>query len=334
MTGHAREHGVDARAQASARPRLAQLVEDVTQERPGIDRAKKRGRFAHRETARAEGLDDQTERGKIRGIQAYKSSVEVARAGHSTALNIPDFDHRSVERGAVLAEPGLFQAGDLIEARLRYLSRHRKPLENRTRVRFHSGTAEVLGELVLLDTPRLEPGADALCQLRLEEPVVVVPGDRYVLRLHSPLILLGGGAVLGLSRHRLKAGKDFVIDRLRRKEESLGDLAGRLVLALDDDPFTAMRDDELARLVNREPAEAAPVLEQLCDDGRLCLVPSKGKARRYVTKDAVESLQGRLRSILRDFHDAHPKRIGLSRRELFNRAPGDDAVLDEGLADD
>ena len=49
------------------------------------------------------------QKGKLRGIQAYHESAKVARAGHSTALNIADVDHHEIERGHVVAAPGFFK---------------------------------------------------------------------------------------------------------------------------------------------------------------------------------------------------------------------------------
>ena len=63
-------------------------------------------------------------------------------------------------------------------------------------VRFHCGTAEVIGKVAILDRKALEPGESGLVQLRLDEPVVIAAGDRFVLRLHSPMITVGGGSIL------------------------------------------------------------------------------------------------------------------------------------------
>ena len=95
-------------------------------------------------------------------------------------------------------------------------------------MRLHVGTAEVLGEVVLLDHEELEPGQEGLVQLRLDEPVVAAPGDRFVLRRASPLETLGGGVVLEESRYRLKRFKRFVLDELERQARSLDSLEALL----------------------------------------------------------------------------------------------------------
>ena len=117
-------------------------------------------------------------RGKVRGLQAYQESTERARAGHSTAINLADVDQHEVTRGNVLATPGFFRPTRMVAASLDALALLDKPVEDRTAIRLHTGTAEALGELVLLDCEELEPGGSALVQLRLEEPVVCAPGVR------------------------------------------------------------------------------------------------------------------------------------------------------------
>ena len=74
----------------------------------------------------------------------------------------------------------------MVEARFRLLPSWNGPLRNDMPVRFHAGCSESMGRMILLDHKSMEPGQDALVQIRLEEPVVVAPGDRYLVRLASP----------------------------------------------------------------------------------------------------------------------------------------------------
>ncbi len=160
-------------------------------------------------------------RGKVRGIQAYQEPSESARAGHSSAINLSDIEHHAVTRGNVAATPGFYRGVRMLGTQLTALASLDGPLADRTAVRLHIGTAEVLGELVLLDREELAPGQTGLAQLRLEEPVVCAPGDRFVLRLASPALTLGGGVVLEESKHRLKRFKNFVVEELSRAAQSL-----------------------------------------------------------------------------------------------------------------
>src|SRR3989475_718801 len=140
---------------------------------------------------------------RVRGVQSGGRAVVRATAGQRTALNLAGVDLAEVERGMVLASPGRFEVSRRLDARVELLGSARR-LKNRARVHFHQGTAETVAEVILLDREELSPGATALAQLRLDDPVLVLPGDRFILRQFSPVVTIGGGAVLSAlaSRHR------------------------------------------------------------------------------------------------------------------------------------
>lgn len=264
--------------------------------------------------------------GKVRGIQAYKKKVDEARAGHSTALNIPDIDWRKVERGAVLATPKIFSASKLLEIRFRYSERMSKPLKSRSRIRFHAGTSEILGEIIILDQHSLEPGGAALCQVRLDEPIVVIPGDPFVLRLHSPLQLLGGGQIVGVSEYRLKAGKEFVIERLKKKEEAVGSLDEQLVLALQENRFQSKNLKELAAKVNRRADEIEEIVQSLLNAGEL--VEIKGKSvSRYLDNRSFLELRTKILEVLGNFHKNFHLRVALLKNKLAQQLKIDVTLL-------
>jgi selenocysteine-specific elongation factor len=201
--------------------------------------------------------------GRVRGLQAYKEPTEIARAGHSTAINLSEVDFHDIRRGMVIAEPGYLDAGTMYEARFTYLTTSRRPLENQTAIRLHVGTAEVLGKIHLLEKETLAPGESSFVQFRLDEPVVALPGDRYVARHHSPMETIGGGEILGRSRHRLKLGKQRVLDRLIREEAAIGDDDELSVYILDQAEHNTLAAKDVAVRSGRKESEAAASLARL-----------------------------------------------------------------------
>ncbi|MEZ6185537.1 MAG: selenocysteine-specific translation elongation factor [Planctomycetota bacterium] len=270
-------------------------------------------------------------KGKVRGLQAYGEKVDRVEAGHSSAVNLSDVDRKAVTRGDVVATPGIFSASDLWEVRLHHLASQTRPLKQRETVRFHVGTSEVLGEVVILDAPELPPGQDAMCQLRLREKVVAAPGDRCVVRRHSPMQTLGGGTVLGASKWRLKPGKRFVLERLSQKETVLGDDAGTLILALDGDA-TPQRADDLVRSLGRPKPEVLALLEELAQDGRAVEV-SGGKGNpAYVSREAFAHARETLATTLAAYHREHPCRASCARLELRTRSKLHDMLFQAALS--
>ena len=212
--------------------------------------------------------------GRVRGLQAYKVSVDRAHAGHSTAINLSDVDFHDVHRGMVAATPGYFRAATMIEARLRALPHLKQSLYHQMPVRFHSGTAEVVGKMFLLDRKQVAPGEEAYAQFRLAEPVVVAPGDRYVFRQESPMLTLGGGEILDRSTWRLKMGKDHVLASLDRKEQALGSQPDYVASVIDEAPFALVSAKDLSKRAAIAEAELREILASLEEQG--AIVPARG----------------------------------------------------------
>jgi selenocysteine-specific elongation factor len=270
------------------------------------------------------------ERGKVRAIQAYKEEREDAAAGHSTAINVSDVDYRSVTRGMVAATPGYFAPARRIEARLRYLASATVPLRHGADVRLHVGTAEVLARLVLLDErTALEPGAEALVQFRLREPVVVAPGDRFLIRLASPMITLGGGVVVAQSAGGLVRSRARTAQATERKSTLLRDRVAyfeELMIERGVRP-TALLDARAMLALPKE--EADPLLGGLVTERRLRAIGRDKLLAGSVFDAAGRALVDRLAA----FHAAHPLATADDALRLRTELRLEDALFDALLVD-
>jgi len=264
-----------------------------------------------------------TARGRVRGIQAYKSSADVARAGHSSAINLSDVERATAHRGDVLATPNYFSAQRMIAAKLTTLVSLDRAIENRMRIRLHTGTADPAGEVVLLDADELAPGQSGLVQLRLDEPVVCAPGDRFVLRLLSPVVTLGGGVLLEESKYRLKRYKGFVVEGLARMEASLGSPAALLESVLARTEETTMSLDDLCVRIRRERDETRALLADLAAEGR-AVEPREG---RFVHPDRLEAALSQVRAAIDGWFGDAPHRTFVEGIELRRRTKLDEADL-------
>ncbi|MBZ0150966.1 MAG: selenocysteine-specific translation elongation factor, partial [Planctomycetes bacterium] len=132
---------------------------------------------------------------KVRGIHAYGGKVDEAVAGHSTALAVPEARESGVHRGMVVAAPGAFEVGDAVDIELRLTPRCPR-LQHRMPIRFHTGTIEVRGTLLLLDRDDVGPDDQLVARLELDEELCCAAGDRFLLRLQNPAMTVGGAAEL------------------------------------------------------------------------------------------------------------------------------------------
>jgi selenocysteine-specific elongation factor len=145
---------------------------------------------------------------RVRGIQVYGNTAARAHAGERTAVNLAGIEPAELRRGMVLSEPGRFAPVTKLDCRVDLL-RSAKPLKNRAPVHFHIGSAEMEAVVHWLDRrPALRPGDSAWARIALKEPALVLPGDRFIIRMFSPVTTIGGGVVLDISAHKYRAGED------------------------------------------------------------------------------------------------------------------------------
>ena len=112
------------------------------------------------------------------------------------AINLAGVHHEDVVRGQELATPGYLVPSRTLTVRLHCLADVKRPIKHRAPVRFHVGTAEIMGTVSLLDCDTIEPGGWGLAQVFLEEPATATWGQPFVVRGPSATQTLGGGQVL------------------------------------------------------------------------------------------------------------------------------------------
>ena len=130
---------------------------------------------------------------KVRGIQVHGNDVQEVLPGQRTAVNLQGMERALIERGDVLASAGALFPSHMIDIQLELLQSAPRPLKHRAKIRFHTGTAEHLATIILLDREELKPGEKTFAQVRLDQPTAVLRGDRFVLRSYSPVQTIGGG---------------------------------------------------------------------------------------------------------------------------------------------
>ncbi len=153
---------------------------------------------------------------RVRGIQVHNQPVEAAEAGSRCALNLAGVDKHALHRGAVLCDPGLTRTAETVEAQVKLARNLEKAPKSHGRVRLHSGTAESIARLQWLETAPPEPGGAGFAQFRLERPMPLLYGHRFILRGETGQSTLGGGVVLDPFAARRGARLPERLERLRR----------------------------------------------------------------------------------------------------------------------
>jgi selenocysteine-specific elongation factor len=220
-------------------------------------------------------------------------------------VNLADIETAGLVRGDVLSEPGRFRAVTHVDCRLQLLP-SAKPLKHRAPVHFHAGTAEIGAEVRLLGgATKLEPGNSALVRMVLHRAALLLPGDRFIIRMFSPVITIGGGVVLDLPVTLRSSG---AAERLTTLEKS--DEAGRIALHVRDAEFGAGVDE----LVARTGWTKATVIAAAARAALMALGESW-----YVDPVWFQSARGKLVDAVRVFHRENPLAAGVAKQDLRAR---------------
>ncbi len=266
----------------------------------------------------------QGQKGRLRGMQVYGKDAEVGWAGQCLALNISDVDHRSVVRGNVIAAPGYLRPARMAEVRVSLLPGVERPLKHQAPVRFHVGTAEIMGRMFLLDRDRLEPGETAPAQFRAEEPIITAPGTRFVIRQYSPVVTIGGGRILRLGDRKVKRFREGVIRDLEALEGVLDDEKERVAWLLERAGRNLLREDDLRTRAFLPAGRLSEILSALAAEGRAV---SPGPGGTWVSSRAVDEVGEEVREAVARYHAGHPLRLGVTMAGLRDAVDADPAVL-------
>lgn len=249
---------------------------------------------------------------KVRSLQVHGQKVEQAVAGQRVAVNLAGLEVAEVAKGAVLATPGSFSVGTILDTKVQALASAGKSIVQRQRLRFHLGTAEILGRIHLLDHDELNPSDEGYAQILLESPVLAAAGDRFVLRFYSPAHTIAGGKVLAVAQYKHKRYKDAELSRLRLMDQ--GNPLDLLERELNEPRTSA----ELSAHFHLPPAEIAGLIKSLREQERLEESQLNGQTL-YWSKAAASAWRTRLTETVERYVSSFPLRRGVGREELKTR---------------
>jgi selenocysteine-specific elongation factor len=264
---------------------------------------------------------------RVRGVQVHGTSADRAVAGQRTAVNLADIEPAGLARGDALSEPGVFRAVKQVDCRLQLLPTA-KPLKHRAPVHFHSGTAEIEAQVRLLEgTAPLQPGGAAYARLVLRDAALLLPGDRFIIRMFSPVATIGGGVVLDIA-----SGADALV-RARSPGSALArldvlasaDSAERIALLVREAPFGMGMAGLVARTGLVEPEIAAAAAR-----APLIIIPHPQPW--YVDRAWFQAARDRMVQTVIEFHRRNPLQPGIAKPDL-RPAGAPPFVLDALLTD-
>ncbi|MCA9143027.1 MAG: selenocysteine-specific translation elongation factor [Planctomycetaceae bacterium] len=266
---------------------------------------------------------------RVRGIHNHDRPVESVQCGQRAAINLAGIHHDETCRGQELCSPGHLVPSRLITAEISLLASAPRPLKDRTRVRIHVGTAELLASVRVVGADQIDPGTTGQAQLFLSGAAATVWGQPFVVRSESPVLTIGGGRVLDPNAERIR----HVDEEVRRMVLQLSskDVVERGSAALYFAGFRDWRPESLSRTAGIEAIE--DVRKTLAERGDLLEIAVTPKRSIRLHRLVLKQLCERIESTLKKLHERYPLRSVLERSTVANqfRYLDDESILTTAL---
>jgi selenocysteine-specific elongation factor len=270
-------------------------------------------------------------RAKVRGLQVHNEKAEQAVAGQRTAVNLQGVEKSSIERGEVLLHQDTVEPTTLLDVEVIYLSHASRPLRTGVTLRFHTGTSLQMARIFLLGAHELKPGTRGYAHIRLKDPIVALPNDRFVLRGSSLIQTVGGGIILDAHPQRRRRLKAEVIHQLEQLKG--GDPAFIIGFHIRKGGHQGVEVRKLAGYTNLPPAVLTATMDKLLS--RRGVIKFDREAERVIDGGIYNDLKDALVTALGAYHAANPLKPGIPKEELKAKLPADvDAKLFTALLQD
>ncbi len=247
---------------------------------------------------------------KVRGIQSHNQAVKQSVAGQRTAVNLQGIEKDQISRGDAIVSAGYFKSTKMLDATLEMLEQAPRVLKNGARIRFYNTTQEALGRITLLGAKELAPGQETYVQFRLEQPVIIQHGDRYVLRFYSPMETLGGGMVLNphTRRHKQSTMQESLakLDALKT-----GTMQDRIALFISGKGLAGMEENALIGSLAADKQEIISALAALGQKKVLFRIDNL-----YVHASQIPLLEKKIADLIAKYHKDNPLKPGIDKEEL------------------
>ena len=252
---------------------------------------------------------------RIRGMQSHGIKVKEVKAGQRVALNLTGIGKEEVIRGNQLAKTESLISGYMINASLSLLKNVSNPLKNRSRVRLHLGTQELIGRIVLLEGQSLSPGETAMVQFRSESILSSKYGDRFIIRSFSPMITIGGGTLIDPSPSKSRRLQHELPERLKRLIDGHKNVRSEEVIYLRSLRGVFYKEFQIRSGLSDK--DCSNNLELLRKQGQIfCLDSVSG---HYLHVDHIKRVGKFIIRVLKNHHQNFSEREGMTNAELAGK---------------
>ncbi len=266
---------------------------------------------------------------KVRYLQEHNEEKEVVSAGERVAINLQKVEKDKIKRGDVIWKVQRPTFVGAPKCKVQNLSTKKfdayiEPIKkcglikDLLPVKVYFGSGEFMARLALIGTRKIEDETPFFSQIRLEEPMSCIRGDRFILR-KAGIGLLGGGEVI-----------DSLPDRYHRFRKGNRDRLEKLLKATDKEALSIFLEDGFKPLstvkkkIQLHPEKFNALLNSLKDKVDIC-------GNYIFKKEKLDSIKNEIVSKVKEFHKDNPLKIGIDKERLKIGLKFDDETFDEIL---
>jgi selenocysteine-specific elongation factor len=251
----------------------------------------------------------QTTKGRIKAIQVYKRDSDTAVSGQCAALNIPQWDYKTIKRGNVVTVGEYFSPQQWYLCKLHVLD---------------SNKSEVLATIYLMQANTITAGQQGLFQVRVHEPVVAAPGDRFILRTLSPVQTVGGGMIIEAISKKLKRSNPQVLQDAEDRAKAVLIQKDFVEYCIKTAEAAAISEHKISLRTKLLPDQLREILKQLTQQAKVLKLTSK----LYIHSQTVADVQQQLLEIINNFHRTSPESPGITAEQLHEKSKLQKSVFD------
>ena len=261
---------------------------------------------------------------RVRGLQSHGHEAKRIEPGVRCAVNLQGVETAELSRGESLGQADALVPTRTADVEIRWLG-SAPAGDEAIAIEFLVGTARRRAHLAPIGTGVPDPGGPHLARVHVEEePVPLLPGDRFIVRGFSRTQgtggTLGGGRVLDVSPPHRRRSDPALVRELELF--AAGDLLDAVRERVVRTGFEGVTSKSLGPETGLDPEALQHALAELEAAGSIV-----SAGAHWIGSSGLEQLEGRARSSLENFHEAEPLLPGMPRGTLLgvlpdNAAPG------------
>ncbi|MCE5341354.1 MAG: selenocysteine-specific translation elongation factor [Planctomycetaceae bacterium] len=261
-------------------------------------------------------------KGRIKTIQVYKHSADAVLAGQCAAINIPQLEHKMIERGNVIVSNDCFVPQSWYLCKLSLLEGNQLFLKNGQEIKFHTGTSEILASVYLMLGDKLQSGEQAVVQLRLNSPCVAAPRDRFIIRSLSPVQTIGGGMIIDSLPVKLKRTLPNMQNDVTQWAQAVLDEKDFIEYCIKKAQLYVASAKEISNRTKIPAKYVEQFLKELVTQQKVIEF-----GNMYIHRDTANQLEQKLLGVIADYHKNSPQAPGIDSELLCQMSELDRPVF-------